>query len=622
MYRDFWGQIREEIAIWRVGALPGMAILILVIIARLTGAMQLLEWISFDYFLRLRPPETRDERIVIVGINEEDIQSVGTYPIPDREIAALLRTLYKYKPRAIGLDIVRDIPVEPGNTELVAAFKDIKNIIGPEKVLPVTIEPPPALPSEQVGFVDAILDEDGKHRRALLGTFTPQGYKFSLSLRLAEAYLSLEDYSLENGIINPSAMRFGSTELPRFSSNSGGYVKADDGGVQLLVNFRSGRERFRYLSLKDIKTSNFEPDWIRDRLVIIGVTTPSIKDIVPTCAIAGLDPPGQVYGVEIHAHITSQIISAVLDKRSLLKTWSDGWEYLWIFCWGFLAIGLGRFTQSPLKNLLYVAVASMSLIGVGYILLIWGWWIPVAPALLVVVLNAVGLSAFAFYRYDRALRTKIDVRQRTIEDTFNVIHNGPLQTLANILRSVRDQSLSQEDLLSELENLNYEIRAVGEYLKQEALTQEESIRLGSGLKLDLNLPIHELFYEVYSDTLQRKFPYFTTLKVKARSFEPIETKFLSIEQKRGLCQFLEEALCNVGKHAQGVTRLSATGTEKQGCYLLTIQDNGVGSCLSSEGRGTKLCRNLAKQLGGEFRREFCSSRGILCELTFPVPHRN
>ncbi len=277
-------------------------------------------------------------------------------------------------------------------------------------------------------------------------------------------------------------------------------------------------------------------------------------------------------------------------EETLLKTWSDGWEYLWIFCWGFLAIGLGRFTQSPLKNLLYVAVASISLIGVGYVFLIGGWWIPVAPALLVVTLNAVGLSAFAFYQYDRALRAQIAVRQHAIEDTFNVIHNGPLQTLANVLRSLRDQNLCQEQLLSELENLNHEIRSVGEYLKQQALTSEGSLLLGNGVKVDLNLPIHELFYEVHSNTLERIFPCFTTLKVTARSFDPIETRYLSIEQKRGLCQFLEEALCNVGKYAQGVTRLSAIGTEKQGWYILSIKDNGIGSCSSSEGTGTKLCK--------------------------------
>jgi hypothetical protein len=71
------------------------------------------------------------------------------------------------------------------------------------------------------------------------------------------------------------------------------------------------------------------------------------------------------------------------------------------------------------------------------------------------VINGAILSAF--YQYDRFLRSQIEIRQHTIERTFIVIHNGPLQTLANILRHVQDQDLEQNRLLEDLKNLNYEI---------------------------------------------------------------------------------------------------------------------------------------------------------------------
>ncbi|MGQ4646323.1 CHASE2 domain-containing protein [Lyngbya aestuarii] len=603
-------------AIWRAGSRPGIVVLGLVITARLTGSLQFLEWLTFDTLLRLRPVETVDERIVIIGIDEADIRTVGAYPIPDQEIAKLLRKLQSYNPRAIGLDIVRDLPVEPGHAELVAAFKNIKNIIAIEKVLPTTINPPPTLPSEQLGFSDTILDADGNIRRSLLGTHTEQGYKFSLPLKLAQSYLAAEDITLKNGIHDHHAMRFGSTELPRLSPNYGGYVLPDAGGVQVLLNFRNGRERFRTLSLNNIKNGNFNPSWIRDRVILIGITSPGVNDIVKTSAIANLNPPGQIYGVEFQAHATSQIISAVKDGRVLLNVWSDGWEYLWILGWGFLAINLGQFSQSPSKNFLLVGIASAGLLLVAYVFLINGWWIPVAPVLIVLIINGVALGAF--YQYDQALKSQIEVSQRTIEHTFNVIHNGPLQTLAYVMRGVRDEDLSQEQLLAKLENINQEIREVGEYLKLEALTKERFLRLGSGLKLDLEPPLHELLYAVYRDAVERDFPGFETIKVKAINFEPIEPHPLSIEEKRELCQFLEEALCNVGKHAKAATRLSVTGTQNDGCYTLSIKDNGSGVCSSSEGQGTKHCRNLAKHLKGEFKREPISPRGTLCELTWSL----
>ena len=99
------------------------------------------------------------------------------------------------------------------------------------------IAPPPELPPKQVGFSDAIPDADGNLRRNLLGTPTSQGYKFYLGLRLAETYLAAENISLENGRRDRHAIRFGTTELPRFLPNTGGYVRTDAGGVQILLNF-------------------------------------------------------------------------------------------------------------------------------------------------------------------------------------------------------------------------------------------------------------------------------------------------------------------------------------------------------------------------------------------------
>lgn len=612
MRAKIWTKLQRS----QFGIVPGLTLIGLLLLTRSMGLLQLFEWSALDLFLRYRPYETPDERILVVGINEQDIRQLRQYPVADAEIATLITTLQQYTPRAIALDIVRDLPVEPGYQERQQTLQSNKNVITIEKVLPPLIAPPENFPSIQVGFSDAIPDLDGQYRRLLLGIPTKQEYKFSLALRLAETYLAKEGITLENGIHDLQAMRFDQTELPRFFPNTGGYRGTDAGGVQMLLNYRSGRNPFRVLSLNDIKTNNFEPKWLDNKVILIGMTSPSAPDLINTNALASSKLHGQIYGVEFQAHGLSQILSAVLDERPFLKTASEGWEYLWIIAWGMLGIYLSCLTPKPFRNLLAIVLSSVFLIGICYLVLLNGWWLPVVPSLLILVLNGVTLTAF--YQYEQKLQIQIEEHQRTIEHTFTVIHNGPLQTLALVLRSLRENNVSQADLLKQLETLNQEIRELGDYLKQESLTQNDSLRLGNGLNLDLKQPLHELFYKVYSSTLERDFPHFATLKVKIRSFEPIESAKLTIKQKQKLCQFLEEAICNVGKHAQGVVQLSAIGSLQGDSYTLIIKDNGLASDLVLQGRGTEQGQNLAKLLGGTFKRVPISPKGICCELSWPL----
>lgn len=598
---------------------PGIVVTGIVMVARLAGLLQLLELKTFDLFLRLRPSESRDERIVIIGIDGLDIEAMGQdYPISDRAIAELLTILQEYQPAAIGLNPRRDLPVKRGKAKLQKVFEKSPNLIVTEKILPPRFYAPSGISSEQVGFSDFPFDADFQARRSFLGMPDPQGsedYKFSLALQLARVYLQkINGLSLEEGISDSDAMRFGTTELPRLFANSGGYANADAGGVKILLNYRNNPKPFRVLSFKDLKTGNLNPDWLRDRVAIIGIVDPDFRGTVNTSAIAGLNPPGVINGVEYQAHAVSQIISAVNENRTLLNARSDGEEYFWIAVWGACGILLGRYTRSFKNNLIGIGLATTSLMGVSYLLFLEGWWIPLIPALLVLIPSNFACITVSYY--DKTMRSRISERQRLIERTFNIIHNGPLQTLASILRRTQDKNLSQEQLLLELQSLNQEIRAIGDRLEGEILTQEDSLYLGSQLKFDLNQPIHELFYQVYSITLERNLPYFGNLKIKSRNFDPILNCNLNSEKKRVLCQFLEESLLNVGKHAKDVTCLWVTGAYRNGHYTLRIKDNGSGVHPPTEGRGTKQGKKLEKQLKGKFKREFLNPRGFLCEFTW------
>ncbi|MBD2066101.1 AAA-like domain-containing protein, partial [Leptolyngbya sp. FACHB-671] len=179
--------------------IPGLTLSIAVplLLLRGVGLLQGLELNLFDQFVRWRPLEPSDRRIVIVAIDEQDITQIG-YPVTDRVLAQAIQTIQAQEPRVIGLDIYRDLPVEPGHADLVQVFQSTPNLFGIEKVVGSRVAPPPILhQKQQVGFADQVEDADGKVRRALLSFETESASPYSLTVRLALNYLAAEGLTLK-----------------------------------------------------------------------------------------------------------------------------------------------------------------------------------------------------------------------------------------------------------------------------------------------------------------------------------------------------------------------------------------------------------------------------------------
>lgn len=86
---------------------------------RLLGWFQPLDVVVFDQMMRLQPKSLTDSRLLIVEITESDIATFQQWPLPDRVVAQTLEELQQYQPRAIGLDLYRDIPQPPGHADLL-----------------------------------------------------------------------------------------------------------------------------------------------------------------------------------------------------------------------------------------------------------------------------------------------------------------------------------------------------------------------------------------------------------------------------------------------------------------------------------------------------------------------
>lgn len=630
-----------------LGILPGLSLIGLTVIARLAGLFEPIELKTLDLFMRLRPVEPIDERVLVVGINDADIRRLDTYPVPDQTLTELLQKLEGYQPRAVGIDIVRDVPQEPGHQAFSQALRNMPHVFGIEILgsegLPGA-SPPPALPAERVGVSDFPLDADGFVRRSQLGSFDAKGdYHYSLAVRLAKEYLDHEDILLDSGLKDPEAMRFGQTELPSFRENTGSYIRAQVGDQQTLLNVRNNPAPFRQVSLFSVLDNSIRPEWVQDKVVLIGITAASTKDLIYTDAIAD-ENPGTVYGVVIHAHAVSQILSAVLNDRPLLKTWPEASEYLWILLWGMGGIFLIRRFPYFDAHVWVTLSAGVGLVGISYGALLLGWWIPIVPPLVVFLLNALIISRLQLY--DRMMRSRIEAGHRVIRQTYSAMHNGPLQTLAVMMRSLeqkQNRGLEMPLEIEQLHHLNQEIRQLYTTLEEELEAQDNQFHLEQGLPaLDLSLPLNELLYEVFAATLERDFPHFKSIKQRVIiNFDEMQTQALEQEDKQSLCRFLEGALCNVGLHAKDATQLKVFCRTENDMNIIVVEDNGNSRSQSAldtlgwpsyqerwvthtfmnrqgSGQGSREARRLASQLSGEFNRTRLSPSGVRCELKWPV----
>ncbi len=405
-------QAKQEVSQRRIGWswIPRIAICLTapMLLLRFTGLLQGNEWNLLDQFFRWRVSESPDKRIVIITIDEEDINKIGKWPIPDQVLAEAITKIKDQKPRAIGLDIYRDLPVEPGHQTLAKIFQSTSNLYGIEKVIGnkiSTIGPPPALNPARVGFADQIVDADEKVRRALLSVDLSQNeVRHSLALKLAQHYLEPEGINPE--IIDPDSqrLRWGKAIFERFESNDGGYAHADAGGYQILLNFRGIQENFVTFPLRDVLASRIPPDSLRDRLILIGTTAESIRDVFSTPYSSSLfNPSRPMPGVTIHANIISQIISAAIDGRPLLRVWPDPIEWLWILLWAGLGALISRQLRSSIAIALSIILASGGLVGMSFLAFCLGWWLPLIPSLLVFLGSAITLMLITNNQLERLL---------------------------------------------------------------------------------------------------------------------------------------------------------------------------------------------------------------------------
>jgi adenylate cyclase len=273
--------------------------------------------------------------IVILAIDDASIKEIGQWPWPRAVHARAILNLAAAKPKIVGYDIIFSEPSRQGAADdqvLVQALAQLPVVL-PMEGSPLKLKKGQLPAAENLiestgpikgaakyfGHVNVLADEDGVVRRLPL-FIEGGGQKLpSISLRLAGF--------------------FSGQDLQEISKKTGQWLK---------INFVGPPGSFETISFKDVYSQKVAPEKFKDKIVLVGVTSPDLHDSQITPFSLGQKMPG----VEIHANA----LETILTQKFLFSV-SD--LNVWIFI--FLLSLANSLTFSFIRRIWLAMSASVAL---------------------------------------------------------------------------------------------------------------------------------------------------------------------------------------------------------------------------------------------------------------------
>lgn len=252
--------------------------------------------------------EARKE-IVIVGIDDQSLQEIGSWPWNRDVFAQTLENISNQNPTVIGIDILF-LESREGDEALISQLNSDQQspvILGSKlvdndlyrSILEINVNNPKV----KSGFVNFQPDPDGKIRKTIAWKDTGTDLilsetaicELSFSLQIVRTYLKLEDTEVGN---NWDSL---CTQEINLRSNT---VKLDSNQE---VNFAYTKQDFESIPFKDVYNGNFKEDYFKNKIVLIGSTAIDLRTNLNDnfTSIFGETIPG----IEIHANIINSFLN-------------------------------------------------------------------------------------------------------------------------------------------------------------------------------------------------------------------------------------------------------------------------------------------------------------------------
>jgi adenylate cyclase len=384
--------------IWVAGLVTLCVLAVLVALEPLWNTR--LQSLWFDTFQTLAPRKVETMPATVVEIDEKSLKALGQWPWPRTLLAKLIRDIEKYQPLAIGIDILMPeadrlsperlldraraedpilaarLDALPSNdAELAAAIGAgpvVLGLVGMPEATGRTLRAPPFTVSEPSRSADTPAAAPG------IGRFGGVFPSIDLLDRAAAGHGMMSTSDPAKGVIRriPLVSSVNGTLTPALSLEmlrvalhapairmqvTGSAVRGvaigdfaapteDDGSIRIYFSPRDPR---RYVSAIDVLDGRVDPQSLRDKLVLVGMTGLALTDYQNT-------PLGEpMPGSEIHA----QLLENLNDHSWLQRpAWAAAVELVVFVLLGLLLIwATPRWKPRNAALLAVVCVVAMAL---------------------------------------------------------------------------------------------------------------------------------------------------------------------------------------------------------------------------------------------------------------------
>ncbi|MBM3473253.1 MAG: adenylate/guanylate cyclase domain-containing protein [Armatimonadetes bacterium] len=306
-YRDGLPTFTTGPRAWLHGFLTASLIGILFVAASHSGRLDSLNLSWLDALLFVRGAATPTEAIRIVGATDEDFKLLG-YPspptqMPRQQLAQAIRRIAEAQARVLVLDVLLDTPDggqgQRQEEELVAALAAARrlglrmtaaaSLQGSDGEMTLAQPAPKFGLQEDIGLADVVLWPDGVVRSFCLLTEADGKPLPALAARAVTLY----DPTRHETIWRHSR--------------------------EVMIDYRGPAGTFPALPFSALVKDQIPPEWLRDRIVLLGRLDYVARDqhrVPPIAGVGAETGHGLMSGVEVQANAVATLLSRSALKRT------------------------------------------------------------------------------------------------------------------------------------------------------------------------------------------------------------------------------------------------------------------------------------------------------------------